>query len=379
MNELDAAAPGQDVRGVGRERRQPRARRHLRRRRRASVVVRLAPASARGATGDAHAGAGRRHRRPDEQAAHDRGEHAVPELKSAACCAETAKPASGTNGRRRRIRKLRLPALLLILLLLGTASFTLRADHGRREPDPELRSAAGAARGRRAHLRERRPHDPRDAARIGEPHPRSTRTEIAPIMQQAIVAIEDKRFYEHRGVDLRGIGRAVWADVSSKGVVQGGSTITQQFVKNSCVTSKRTISRKLKEAALAWQLEQRWTKDADPHRLPEHDLLRERRVRHPARGADVLQHDGVAARRSPRPRCWPAFPPIRPATTRSTNPKTARGAAARGPAGDARAGRDLARRPPRAPTARRCRSRTTCSSPASRGRRRTSSTTSSSS
>jgi penicillin-binding protein 1A len=85
--------------------------------------------------------------------------------------------------------------------------------------------------------------------------------EIAPIMQLAIVAIEDKRFYQHRGVDLRGIARAVWADVSSKKVVQGGSTITQQFVKNSCVTTKRTISRKLKEAALAWQLEQRWSKD----------------------------------------------------------------------------------------------------------------------
>jgi penicillin-binding protein 1A len=84
--------------------------------------------------------------------------------------------------------------------------------------------------------------------------------DIAPIMQQAIVAVEDKRFYEHHGVDLRGIGRAIWADVTSKKVVQGGSTITQQFVKNSCVTSARTISRKLKEAALAWQLEQRWKK-----------------------------------------------------------------------------------------------------------------------
>jgi penicillin-binding protein 1A len=84
--------------------------------------------------------------------------------------------------------------------------------------------------------------------------------EIAPIMQQAIVAIEDKRFYEHHGVDLRGIGRAVWADVTNKKVVQGGSTITQQLVKNSCVTTARTISRKLKEAALAWQLEQHWKK-----------------------------------------------------------------------------------------------------------------------
>src|SRR5262245_45949433 len=79
-------------------------------------------------------------------------------------------------------------------------------------------------------------------------------------MRQAIVATEDRRFYEHHGVDLRGIARAVWADVSHQGVVQGGSTITQQLVKNSCVTTARTISRKLKEAALAWQLEQHWSK-----------------------------------------------------------------------------------------------------------------------
>jgi penicillin-binding protein 1A len=86
-------------------------------------------------------------------------------------------------------------------------------------------------------------------------------SDISPLMKLAIVAVEDKRFYQHRGVDLRGIARAIWADVTHSRVVQGGSTITQQFVKNSCVTSRRSITRKLKEAALAWQLEQRWSKD----------------------------------------------------------------------------------------------------------------------
>jgi penicillin-binding protein 1A len=76
-----------------------------------------------------------------------------------------------------------------------------------------------------------------------------------------MVAVEDKRFYEHRGVDVRGMGRAVWADVTQKGAVQGGSTITQQLVKNAYLTSQKTIARKLIEAALAWQLEQRWSKD----------------------------------------------------------------------------------------------------------------------
>ena len=80
-------------------------------------------------------------------------------------------------------------------------------------------------------------------------------------MKQAIVAIEDKRFYEHRGVDIHGIMRAVWQDVRHKQVVEGGSTITQQFVKNTYTKSQRSIGRKLKEAALAWQLEQRWSKD----------------------------------------------------------------------------------------------------------------------
>ena len=84
---------------------------------------------------------------------------------------------------------------------------------------------------------------------------------IAPVMKQAIVAIEDRRFWEHRGVDVRGIARAVWADVREKEIVQGGSTITQQFVKNTYRRDERTISRKLREAALAWQLEQRWPKD----------------------------------------------------------------------------------------------------------------------
>ena len=85
--------------------------------------------------------------------------------------------------------------------------------------------------------------------------------DINPWMKHAIVAVEDRRFWEHRGVDLRGIGRAIWADVQSKDLVQGGSTITQQFVKNSLGQDDRTVSRKLKEAALAWQLERRWSKD----------------------------------------------------------------------------------------------------------------------
>src|SRR5439155_13647001 len=74
--------------------------------------------------------------------------------------------------------------------------------------------------------------------------------EISPWIKQAIVAAEDRRFYEHRGVDFRGMARALLADVRHQSAVQGGSTITQQFVKNQLVGTERSVTRKLKEAVL---------------------------------------------------------------------------------------------------------------------------------
>lgn len=79
--------------------------------------------------------------------------------------------------------------------------------------------------------------------------------DISDPMRHAIVAIEDRRFWEHDGIDLRGIGRALIADIKHKKVVEGGSTITQQFVKNGLERDQKTIARKVREAAYAWQLE----------------------------------------------------------------------------------------------------------------------------
>jgi len=84
---------------------------------------------------------------------------------------------------------------------------------------------------------------------------------IAPVMRDAVVAVEDERFYEHQGVDLLGIVRALVTDLQEGEIVQGGSTITQQFVKNAYISDEKTLDRKIKEAALAYQLEKRWTKD----------------------------------------------------------------------------------------------------------------------
>jgi penicillin-binding protein 1A len=86
--------------------------------------------------------------------------------------------------------------------------------------------------------------------------------EVSSNMKRAVIAIEDQRFYEHKGVDYRGIMRALWADVRRGGAAQGASTITQQFVKNALVAQKdRSLFQKLKEAALAYQLERKWSKE----------------------------------------------------------------------------------------------------------------------
>jgi penicillin-binding protein 1A len=86
-------------------------------------------------------------------------------------------------------------------------------------------------------------------------------SEIAPVMRNAIVAIEDRRFWSNSGVDIRGIGRAFWADVTNQSAVQGASTITQQFVKNTLAAQRnRTVFEKLREAAIAYHLTRKWSK-----------------------------------------------------------------------------------------------------------------------
>lgn len=80
-------------------------------------------------------------------------------------------------------------------------------------------------------------------------------------MKQALVVIEDDRFYKHSGVDPVGMLRAVISNFTEGELVEGGSTITQQYIKNTYVSSEATINRKLTEAIYAYQLEQRWTKD----------------------------------------------------------------------------------------------------------------------
>jgi penicillin-binding protein 1A len=167
----------------------------------------------------------------------------------------------GPHRRRRRIRKLRLLALLAVLGVLAVTAFSYGVvlavgqqlsgldpfHHQHEQVDGYVYASDG--------------HTILAVLRGSQSRVLVPSSSISGWMKQAIVATEDKRFYQHRGVDIRGMARALWADVRHKGAVQGGSTITQQFVKNALTGNERSVTRKLKEAALAWQLEQKWTKD----------------------------------------------------------------------------------------------------------------------
>ncbi len=86
--------------------------------------------------------------------------------------------------------------------------------------------------------------------------------QISPWMPKAVVAIEDKRFYEHGGVDYFGIVRAAVADLREREAVQGASTVTQQLVRNLYISNhEKTIDRKLKEVCLARKLDNAWSKE----------------------------------------------------------------------------------------------------------------------
>ena len=87
-----------------------------------------------------------------------------------------------------------------------------------------------------------------------------TLAQMSPWLPRASIAIEDRRFYQHGGVDYVGIARAAWKDVTAGKVVEGGSTITQQLVRNLYTGQQKTFTRKIKEACLAIKLAQKWPK-----------------------------------------------------------------------------------------------------------------------
>jgi len=85
--------------------------------------------------------------------------------------------------------------------------------------------------------------------------------DVPPLLRAGIKLIEDRRFDQHHGVDARGIMRAIWANIRARRVVQGGSTLTQQLVKNYFLSDEQSLGRKLTEAIMALRLESHFSKD----------------------------------------------------------------------------------------------------------------------
>jgi penicillin-binding protein 1A len=159
-----------------------------------------------------------------------------------------------------RVKKLRLAAILVAVLLLGLVSFVfgmfmaVASDLQPLENYPKFNSARNSVllddQGRSLGLLT-------DHNRI-----LVTPGDIPPLVKDAVISIEDKRFYSNSGIDPRGIARAFFQDILHKRALQGASTIEQQFVKNALqAQSHRTIFEKLREAALAYHLTRKWSKD----------------------------------------------------------------------------------------------------------------------
>jgi 1A family penicillin-binding protein len=165
-----------------------------------------------------------------------------------------------TARKRRKLLWLKLTGvvvLLLVIVALGMAAGAIFALSRNLPSLEELRKRPNAVN--------TQIYD-RNGVMIAELHGAENRVLVASgqipnVMKQATVAVEDTRFYSHHGVDFQGVLRAVVENFRAGGVVQGGSTITEQYVKNAYVGNERTYTRKIREAVLAWQLEDRWSKD----------------------------------------------------------------------------------------------------------------------
>ena len=160
--------------------------------------------------------------------------------------ADSSQPPQSTRKRRWRYLAYGIAALLLVTLLWLIISAPLgRALEPLADPAMLLVSQEGIPIARRGAIKEA----PVDVAKLN------------PLTSMAFIAIEDRRFRSHWGIDPRAIGRALVADLSAGGVRQGGSTITQQLAKTSFLSSDRSIKRKAQEVIIAFWLEAWLTKD----------------------------------------------------------------------------------------------------------------------
>jgi penicillin-binding protein 1A len=162
--------------------------------------------------------------------------------------------------RQTRLKRLRFVSILFAVLLLGLISFVFGMFMAVASTLPSLDNRAEFDNARNSVLLDDQGRPLGVMSR--ENQILVTPKQIPPIVKEAVISIEDKRFATNSGIDIRGIARAFVQDVVHKGSVQGASTIEQQFVKNALqAQSHRTLFEKLREAALAYQLAHKWPKE----------------------------------------------------------------------------------------------------------------------
>ena len=169
-------------------------------------------------------------------------------------------PADSLAAPKPRLKRIRLAAILLAVALLGLVSFVFGLFVSVASDLPSLERFSQIRDAQSSQLLDDLGHP------IGVLSQQNrvilTPAQIPQMVKESVISIEDKRFYTNSGVDVRGIARAFVQDVLHKGSVQGASTIEQQLIKNFLqAQSHRTIFEKLKEAALAYQLAHKWSKD----------------------------------------------------------------------------------------------------------------------
>ncbi len=148
-------------------------------------------------------------------------------------------------------------ALLVLVGAISTVAFAAWVSQDL--PDPNNISGRAVAQSTKIYARD-------GSTLLYDVHGDQRRTvidlkDISPFVIKATLSIEDKTFYQHGGISIRGLLRAIFVDILSGRKAQGGSTITQQLVKNSILTNDKSYIRKAKEIILSYQIEQRFTKD----------------------------------------------------------------------------------------------------------------------
>ena len=195
--------------------------------------------------------------------------------------------------------------------------------------------------------------------------------DIPQVLIDAVLSIEDRKFYEHHGVDWAGTIRALFKNVDAGGIAQGGSTITEQLVKNTfSVNRKRDLTDQGARGGPRDRAREAAHEEPDPRGLPEPRVLRERRVRRRGRGRALLPgHDAGQARPRPVGAARRARPGAGGPRTRSSIPAPPPAGAARCSTRWSRTSKITAPRPPRPRSRCRCRRRS-----ATRTRRRATTT-----